>query len=78
MSPTQRTRGAARTRIAYRPAEPTVPVMNRTNRHRSDTMYLMNEALARARCAEQPKRASRPAREVAMEAAKRRRDGQAR
>lgn len=48
----------------------------RSRNHRSDAMHLLNEALARARCAEQRLRwASRPAREVAMEAARRRRGG---
>jgi hypothetical protein len=46
---------------------------SRSRSHRSDAMYLLNEAMARARCAERPPRqASRPAREVAMEARRRR------
>ncbi len=51
-------------------------VMNQTSRaHRSNAMYLLNEALARARCAEsEPRRkSSRPAREVAILAARWRR-----
>ncbi len=47
----------------------------RSRSHRSDAMYLLNEAMARARCAEQkPRGASRPAREVVLEAARRRRE----
>ncbi len=59
------------------PADPIqMNVMTETTfEHRSDAMYLLHEALARARCAEPPRR-SRPAREVAMEAARRRRRSQ--
>jgi hypothetical protein len=52
----------------------TTGTATRSRSHRSDAMYLLNEAMARARCAEQqPSRPSRPAREVAVEAARRRR-----
>lgn len=65
------------TELIHRPVHITA-TSTRTTRsrsHRSDAMHLLNEAMARARCAEQnPRGASRPAREVALEAARRRRE----
>jgi hypothetical protein len=71
LSPTRATRSTHRT------IHMTATTMRTTRSriHRSDAMYLLNEAMARARCAEQKTRgASRPAREVAMEAARTRRE----